>query len=413
MSQESEQQLLAALLTTKELHLLRAAGVEVDWFQDLGCQSTYSVILEYAKQNATQGHVPSPEYLKARMVPVPPMYNPASGTLLALLDVLRLNRLKMKLGLITQETTLLMANDPVAAHTKLLAGLMDQGVVGLMDKGKADSQAEVAQRLLGTFIATKDTQGMVGVPTPFDSLNYSLKGLQKGDMYCLFAPPKSMKSFIALLFALKVVATGKRVLFVTSEMPSEQCGLRYAAMSAGFNLNKWRDREMSVEEAEVILTSDPHGLMHYYQPTGLQDKALGEVYAEIQRLNWDGNLGLVIWDGHYRSAKSSEWNDMYNFVQATRAMALDKSLGQVPFLVVTQEGSKKGESSYKCYEREASLMLYLRRETINRIHAFTQALRDGLTLEFKILVDMTTGAPKFIEQQAKFLDGPSTEQGFA
>lgn len=403
--------LLAAIVDKGDLHLAQCAGVKLDWFVSLTAQSAWAVICDYAEQAEHLGKAPHRLYRQSRGVHGLPVTGP-EDTVEALLAAFKHERLKTVINTFMSDAAMNLATDPATAHAKLLAGCMTEDVVSLLSGGHRVSQVQLQQQLYATFLETLHTAGMTGLGTPFPTLDTVTKGIQTGDMWVIFGPPKNMKSWIALLFALQVVASGKRALFVTSEMPPAQCALRFGAMAGNIDINMWRDRLLLPEQAETILNVDQAGLMHYLQPKGRQEQALAEVRAEIQRLNADGQLGLVIWDGHYRSAKSSEWNDMYDFCRGTRALALDPGTGRVPLLVVTQEGSKKGESGYKVYEQEASLMLFLRREAINRIHAYTSAIRDGFSAEFKIKAGFANGTPTFAEYAGKVLKGGEEEAGF-
>jgi hypothetical protein len=104
-----------------------------------------------------------------------------------------------------------------------------------------------------------------------------------------------------------------------------------------------------------------------------------------------GGVDLILWDGHYRSASSEDWECVYRLVRMTRALALEKEINQPPIILTTQEGSQKGQASRKAYSQEASLMAYISKLAMGLVMLQTTAVREGPSVELEISVNLEDG----------------------
>lgn len=201
----------------------------------------------------------------------------------------------------------------------------------------------------------------------------------------------------------------QNVLIVTSEMPDEECAERVACLINGWNFNDYRDRKLPPAEILRWFSTDQARRLHFLMPSGLDVQAIAEVRAKIQELNLKGGVSLVVWDGHYRSALSPNWEDIARLVKGTRGLALEKEIQQPPILAIAQEGSNKGAVSNRVYAQESTLMLLITKIGFGKVLAQATKMRAGLKPEMEIAVNLVRGL--ITEVSAKFdaeISGQST-----
>ena len=86
--------------------------------------------------------------------------------------------------------------------------------------------------------------GIMGIPTPFDSLNRMGVGWMPGELIALFARPTIGKSWMCVQMAVTAVMKGFKTLLVSTEMPVNQMNLRtdvvlgHAALRNGDPINE-------------------------------------------------------------------------------------------------------------------------------------------------------------------------------
>lgn len=399
MSIDLQRKVVRAIIQSGDLATFLQSGISVDWFDDLQAKQAFDIIVNYSQAPETSGKVPGVEYLQARAAMIAPL--PGGTDLLKpedhnaqLAQAMRVTRLRRLVSDAWKrvETSVLVSN-PEEAHQQLLEALTGREISALRSSGRKTNLSDLASAAYDRYTTQVTTEGVTGVLTPFEALTYAVKGWNRGELYCLFAPPKSLKSWIMLACALRAFQTDSRhVLFITSEMPAEQLAGRLVCMMHGWDFNHWRDRTIPEPIIRQLLAVDLERRFHFYQPSGTGEQALAEVRSVIASLNMQGGVSLVLWDGHYRSAGSEEHEDIYHLVRRTRAMALEPEILQPSVLITAQEGSKPGAPTHKAYRQEASLMMYVTKISPDSLMFQTTDVREGPSLEMEIGVDFTRTA---------------------
>jgi len=80
--------------------------------------------------------------------------------------------------------------------------------------------------------------GIIGIPTPFKTINNSGVGMQPGEVYSVFARPTVGKTWMCCKFASIASMCGYKTLFVSAEMPVNEITMRLDVISA--NAMKYR-----------------------------------------------------------------------------------------------------------------------------------------------------------------------------
>ena len=403
-----DHRVIQCVVATGRLDVFQRLGVSVDWFQDAAAKAAWVAVQEYAEAQRADV-VPSRDYLVERGAVIPGEWQ-ADCTPEQLAEALTVARHKQLNARILHDFATANGSDPERAVREMLEQISTPEYEGLRTRGRETTFKALAPQIYDEYVASSSSGGVLGVETPFPALTYTTKGWQRGNLYCLYAPQKSMKSFVMLLFGLHAWRTRptENVLFVTSEMPSEELTVRLACMMHGWNFNHWRDRELPRGTVAKILATDLDERWHWYQPSGQGLQALSEVRARISALNMRGGVSLVVWDGHYRSAASEEWEDVYSLVRHTRMMALEHAIQRPAVIISAQEGSQRGKVSHKAYTREASLMMFQEKISSDRLVMRTTAVREGPSLEMDIAVSWSTSS--FVEDMPK-IEGVSADEG--
>ena len=398
MTPDMEMQLVAAIVHTGDVSTPRRLGIVPEYLQHVPAQHALSVIMDYADgSSGARGQSPGLAYLAERSVRVPE-YMPAAGNLEALCDAARLNRLRVKLTQLAQEVSRTAVEDPMEAYSRLQALALANDMSSLVSSGESSSLAWDFERIIHDYDNTRHSQGVTGERTPFPTLTSATKGWQLGGFYVIYAPAKNYKTFVALSVIADLYTRRRRTLVVSSEMSHRQMNERLLCMILGLDFNHFLNRTLSTEAYEDMrdemetFRARASTTIHHFSPSGLGAKAVNEVRAKIQELNSDGELALVLWDGHYRSAKSDNWEDVYDLTRRTRAIPMDPSTGEVPMLLTTQAGSKRGEVAYRVYEQEASVLMQLAKEGAGQAVLWTKAIRQGLGCRIRLEIDLTRGS---------------------
>lgn len=408
MAPDQEMQVIAAILHAGDLEIPRKIGITSEYLEFSPAQLALGVIYQYADAPETLGKVPAAAYLQAHSVKMLADYNPAVGTLEALCQAVKLDFTKRLLSKYISEISSLVSTQPTLALEKALGLATDPKLSGLYIAGVSTTLASEFDSLVTNYEQTGDLDGLVGLPTPFPTLTHNIKGWQKGELYVIYGPPKNYKSYVALAAVVTLFLQGYRTLIVSSEMTHKQLNDRMLCMILGLDFNQYLDRKIPSDTWEGVKAESAYfksrlkSDVHHFTPTRFGVDAVHEVRAKIQELNKDGKLALVLWDGHYRSATSEKWEDVYQLVRRTRALALEEATGQVPILVTTQEGSTKGQVGQKAYAHEAAVIFYLEKRQIGLASMVVQGIRQGRGCEIGVAVNLTTS--KVYEVSAKTED---------
>lgn len=418
MTGSSELQLIAAIIALNDPATPRQRGLKIEHLSSPLAKSALSRIYEYSQTPGTIGQAPPIQWLQEHGIAFSEVYDGVTK-IVGLVETAKLSFVKNRMMGLLSQVAGQVAKSPKDAHAALLMGLMSPDIVEVFSKGEEGLYTKLVPTLLADYLNTVKQQGMIGVASPWKTMNYSLKGFKKGNLYTLFAPPKNFKTFFLLFIAIHLFHQGLRVLIITSEMSLQELGERLICYDFHMNFNSWIDRTLSTGTVQdAIDDSKIHQLekqgrdIHFYKPSGHGEQAIAEVRNVIQTLNHDGQLSLVLWDGHYRSSSSEEWTDVYNLVRSTRQLALDDALGQVPIFITAQEGSKKGVVSMKAYEQESAALLYLEKREKGRAVLATAAIRHGRGFKAELQFDFDNSTVEEVDGAVEDKNGGGGLFGF-
>ena len=397
MTHEEELQIILGIVATNDPTTPKRMGLLPKHLMSPAAQLALTRVYEYAQKAGTMGEAPSIGWLIEHGIPMQGAFNPDAGGLKARVEGARTAFLKNRL---INDLTMLAgaaAINPHQAYEQAIEMLHAKDLTDLTSEGEGKGFASMVGQLITTYEATILSGGLTGIPSPFGTMNASLKGFKSGNMYTLYAPPKNYKTFTLLYLARYVYETwGKRILLVTSEMTFEELAARLFCMLNQIDFNAWIDRTIpsvqwdTIKDDAVVWQAKAGKDVEFFKPSGLGDKAIEEVRGKFQEVNHDGQLGLGMWDGHYRSAKSEEWKDVYDLVRKTRAMILDPSTGKPPLVITAQEGSKKGVVNMRAYEQESTALLFQQKLGSGLLNIHSVYTREGRGFSMQAKLDFAT-----------------------
>lgn len=121
----------------------------------------------------------------------------------------------------------LLSENPKQALSQIVHGLSD--ISAIYDEDIMFYNTKAEDRFSEWKKRTEKRQmgdGIMGVPTPFTSLNQTGVGWLPGELIALYARPSIGKSWMCVQAAVTAVRQGFKTLLITSEMPTAQMSLR-------------------------------------------------------------------------------------------------------------------------------------------------------------------------------------------
>lgn len=211
------------------------------------------------------------------------------------------------------------------------------------------------------YDSIKNSNGMLGIPWPWDPCNEETLGMQGGQLIVLYGRPKSMKTWVALVIAVHAyLYHHARVLFYSREMGREQLLRRAASIIAGLDyrdvkrakLTKHNEAELfaaldMLEDSEQVNATGRRGTFIISNDRGPSLGATMELLREKAR---DEEVDLLVIDAVYKlkdsrtKSRDSDWKTQANVIQDCKDVAVDLN---IPVIAVTQANRKAATKASK------------------------------------------------------------------
>lgn len=217
----------------------------------------------------------------------------------------------------------------------------------LVDIEAAMSRLKSMRRRVGVYsfvdeaparIRELETRGLAPLPgllTRWPSLNRMIQGLMNGTLNVIVAMTQTGKSWFLCLIAEDTRALGKRVLFITLEMPVASISRRLDALRHKIPFGDLRSGKLdwfSIRRWAADLEADPGG-----GDILIADKSSVVTVSDAAALCKEYQPDLVVVDGGYRfrGSGSSHWEKTVDIVDALQTEA---EASGVPWVVSSQMG---------------------------------------------------------------------------
>ncbi len=179
---------------------------------------------------------------------------------------------------------------------------------------------------------------VLGLPTGFRDLDYTLGGLQKGDLLLLAGRPSMGKSALGLQVAHHVAALGKPALFCSLEMSAESQTERLVCALSGLDLQMVRKRLIRDGDWERALSVAGQLATLPLMVDDMPNLTTLQIRSRARRLQAQSGLGLLVIDYLQLMGDAPERGDNHT-VHVGRMCARVKNIArelEVPVLLLCQ-----------------------------------------------------------------------------
>ena len=210
--------------------------------------------------------------------------------------------------------------------------------IEVYDSGSIDRLSEYSERVA----QRKDRSlGMLGIPTPFKTLNRLGVGWMPGELYSLFARPTVGKSFMSVKVAAVAMKQGYKTLLISTEMPVKAMSMRMDSflgklLGYEFSLTKLRRGDEGIDEEqyrEFLTAMDSRNILFPHH-LGFDALSVSTIRNLVRKYSPD----LVVVDGVYLLSDDStraKWEQNDNLFKGLKNIAMAH---EIPVFCTTQAG---------------------------------------------------------------------------
>jgi hypothetical protein len=287
--------------------------------------------------------------------------------------------------------------------------IMGRGYLGIREsyvRRRMVNLREIQEEVLLRHDAAQSTQDLLGVPFGFPYIDEQSGGAQNGDYIIIVGQTGVGKTFLALKVAKAAHRGGKKVLFLSTEMPNLQTARRVLAIEGRFSTTDLKRGRLSYfgrERAERLIREGAAydgalGNYFYLLPGGMFPN-VEDFAVVIKELKPD----IAIIDGAYllQATARSWWEKNMEVAVLLKNLAMNED---IPILATYQYGKKdtgklEGVGGGFAIPQIASVVLsfeYERKEDIgstndvqSRVLKLTKG-RDGESGSIRVKYNMKT-----------------------
>lgn len=363
-----EMRLLSRIVDTQDLVSALKQKITVECFMSTKARAVYKFILDHYSSPAHPREVPSLDMIHRQFSWFD--YLPTTDSVSALAEEVRKNKLRHDLAVVLDDSAKLLAMQPEEA-----LGVLGNKVSSLARNYIVAQDMDLSCSLDSIreyYKQAKNSNGIIGLPTPWASLNQETMGIHTGNLWVMHGPTGAMKTWLALAMCAHLYSlapTGKRVLIITTEMTQEEIHLRLASILSRVDWGHFRHGTLQPAMERYVFDLLDH-LAHTSNGTGRNiivadshssaSSNLTMIRAKIEEEQPD----FVMIDGFYRlietadKRKSQGWEAIGGLIRDIKEMAKQN---QVPILALTQSNAEGYVAYSKDTEREADLIACIKK----------------------------------------------------
>lgn len=348
MASHPELRLISKVVEHGDFRTLIKLKVDQSMFSVPEAKTMYNAIWRYYNNKKHPGKVPKINWMKRRFKTFRKIH--VRETLPELCEEIRRESLGRNIISLTENIDRRVSDDPYIALEHLRNGVMK--FQSMTASSRDVFLAEYGDELIREYDLIRKSEGITGLPFPWDELNGPTMGMHPEDFILIYGRMKSMKSFVGVVIAVHAyIEANRRVMFYSAEMAPKMVMRRAAACLTGVDYGKVKkgllDREDEIwyKDALASLTADEKkaakltGHRRSLLVTSDKDdiRGTGSV-AHIQAKAESFEPDLIVVDSYYRLASRDNKRDYDWKAQAGIAQDL-KHLAQtlkVPVIGITQ-----------------------------------------------------------------------------
>ena len=241
----------------------------------------------------------------------------------------------------------LLRENPKKAFASILTEMNDIGIVYDEDITHYDDKS--LQRLEDwkerKNRRLKD-EGMMGIQTPFKSINKTGVGWMPGDLIAVFARPTVGKTWLCAEMAATAVLSGIKTLFVSTEMPTKSISMRLDVLMAsklGYKLSHRALRhgdDIDIEKySEFLKELDAKNLLICDHISGQSNISIESITALVRK----HNPQFIVLDGIYLvstgEGRSAMWEQSHSLFYAMKNLCLAQNISMCVSTQANREAS--------------------------------------------------------------------------
>jgi hypothetical protein len=308
-----------------------------------------------------------------------------------------INQLQAELSRLGRDTSLVKDIDLVANHNERLENLQER--IALLASGK----------------------NIIGIPTGIKAIDDAFGGWQKGDFVVIAGWTGSLKSWLALYFAINAWLSGHRVLYISLEMSAIQIGYRFDTLMSGLSGENFTNTGLTHATAINFdrykhwlgeLTRDQHPF------TVVTNEDLGDEVTQNTVLSkiehWKPDVCILDYHGLFDDASgvTGETEKTKNLSKAFKRIAIKTGVPIIDITGVTQDKSSIGKtvpeladlawSKQLAYDSDLTMGLYFNKQ-IETLEVRSLKVRRGKDFKFWLNWDVDKG---LVKEQSNAMDLP-------
>ncbi len=351
MSRELE--LVSLVLETGDLTLIREHGITPQKLVGSPeAQMLLQMILDYAAEPAHGGRPPSRVTVQRRFknVELPPVDGLEMSDLISKVDS---NYLASRVNAMLSQSNTIALQQGIKQAVQYIAA--EAGKL-LREGGSREDiifEAAAEQMIMDEYARILSTDGLPGIPWPWEILNEHTQGVLPEQFYVFYGLTKAMKTWVVLAIIEHITrVSDARVLVYIKEMPKLEVIQRLALLRAKINDRKFNKGKLEPEELDRLRDSmsdmrkkfsdDPRkgqiilaGANEHLSPEGLR--------ALIRRWGVQGFFAdsmYLMADDRTKGSRSTLWTSVGNVSGDLRDITQQENVWG---MVTTQEHERSGK----------------------------------------------------------------------
>ena len=338
-----EKVLITKILETGDMNTVVKRKIQADFFMLPEARAAYEFIIKHYRRFGT---TPSVELFRKSFKTF--KLRTTTDTLEAVCEQLRRAKLYADLADMMDEALRLNREDPLDALDHIRSQITSLTSTHIVTRD-ADLTRSI-EETKAEYLRVKEGAGIVGVPWPWEKLNESTLGAQRGEVVYFYARPKSLKTWLLIKAAVHAFKMGKRPLLISKEMPTDQIRRRVHACFSGVDYHAVRTGKLTAkeerlyfEDLEAFSENDPFILSGDDEDKG----GVMSVSAKIKEYEPD----VVYLDGVYlmhddrTNKRTSDWQGIAHITQDLKRMAKQLDIPVIGSTQANRSAEKsKGES---------------------------------------------------------------------
>lgn len=244
-----ELEIISNIVDKKDMRAAIKLGITADFFRtSLGKDAWNWLMTEYQKPE-TQGEVPDKTRLKRQFPDFD--YRPTTNSLKALhLEAKDLYLIKDTQEILAKLQTML--DDGFDAKTVILDAIDHFKQVQSSEiQHDGYFMHNVTDELWARYERREQTDGVIGLPYPYDCLNAMTAGMCPGDLVYIYGRPGMMKSWLLCVVAAHLATLGKRVMMYTKEIDDITLIERVASIILGIEYSPFRSGHLNAVDKQA------------------------------------------------------------------------------------------------------------------------------------------------------------------